>query len=287
MTLLFPLAVAAIMALGAWGYGLLYPGEAIGFILASAVFLPLLTWSDYAASALRAFGYTFSSMAPRDMIWRSIICILALVLIAKGIRPGAVEVLLGISVILLVVVVAQAIHARSYLLPAIRETAPQHDYPLWFKASLPMWGASTLYALAQQFDVVILGFFMSPAEAGPYFAALRTANMLSLLLIAGNLISSPLIAKYHHSGDNEALRRLVRLLTAAIAIPTLLGLGLLALIGKPLLALFNPAFVVAYPLMLILGVGFTFDAIAGPTGYMLQMIGRERTYLKIMRRPIS
>lgn len=282
LTFLFPLAVALLVALGAWGYGVLTPGQSIGFIIASTVLLPVMAWSEYAASALRAFGYTFNSMAPRDIVWRAIICVLAVLVIAQGFRPDAVQVLLAISALLLVIVLAQLGHAHSHLLPALREPAPTHDYPLWIRTGLPMWGAATLYALAQQFDVVVLGFFMSPADAGPYFAALRTANMLSLLLIAGNLISAPLIAKHHHSGDKEALKRLVRLLTAAIAIPTLIGFAILVLIGKPLLSLFNPAFVVAYPVMLILGVGFTFDAIAGPTGYMLQMIGREKTYLKIM-----
>ena len=253
-----------------------------GFIVASAELLPIMAWSEYAASALRAFGYTFNAMAPRDIVWRAIICVIAVLLVVQGIKADAVQVLLTVAAILFVIVVAQLGHAHVYFGQALREPAPRHDYPLWIKTSIPMWGAATLYALAQQFDVVILGLFMSPADAGPYFAALRTANMLSLLLIAGNLISAPMIAKHHHSGDREALKRLMRLLTAAIAIPTLLGFGLLALIGKPLLALFNPSFTSAYLVMLVLGVGFTFDAIAGPTGYMLQMIGREKTYLKIM-----
>ncbi len=56
----------------------------------------------------------------------------------------------------------------------------------------------------------------------------------------------------------------------------------MAVIGGWLLGLFDPSFVSAYPLLLILGAGFTFDAIAGPTGYMLQMVGKESAYLKIM-----
>ena len=282
VNLLFPLAVGGLVALSAWGYGIIYPEQATGFIYAAAILLPVVAWSEYAASSLRAFGYTLHSMAPRDIYWRTLLCLVMLYVITRHIRLDATQVLLLAAGILLVIVFAQFMRAAPQFLPAFREPSPQYDYPLWIKTSIPMWGAITLTSAAQQFDVVVLGFFMSPADAGPYFAALRTANILSLLLIAGNLISAPLIAKYHHNGDHAALRRLVRLLTAAIALPTLLGLGILALIGKPLLGLFNPAFVSAYSVLLILGVGFTFDAIAGPTGFMLQMIGRERSYLKIM-----
>jgi O-antigen/teichoic acid export membrane protein len=130
--------------------------------------------------------------------------------------------------------------------------------------------------------VVILGLFLSPEDSGSYFAALRTAGLLSLLLIAGNMVSAPLIAKYYHNGDRVMLQKLVRLLTAGIAIPTLAGLLFLALIGGWLLRLFDPSFISAYPILLILGIGFTFDAAAGPTGYMLQMVGKENAYLKIM-----
>jgi O-antigen/teichoic acid export membrane protein len=52
--------------------------------------------------------------------------------------------------------------------------------------------------------------------------------------------------------------------------------------GGWLLSWFDESFVSAYPILLILGLGFMVDAVAGPTGYMLQMIGRELTYLKIM-----
>ena len=190
--------------------------------------------------------------------------------------------LLLASLALLAILTGQLLYAGYSMREVISGKPSQQDYQLWIKTLLPMWGAASLYALAQQFDVVILGLFLSPEDSGPYFAALRTAGLLSLLLIAGNMISAPIIARLYHAGEWVMLQKLVRLLTAGIAIPTLFGLGILALIGGWLLRLFDPSFVSAYPLLLILGVGFTFDAIAGPTGYMLQMVGKESIYLKIM-----
>ncbi len=183
---------------------------------------------------------------------------------------------------ILAIVMWQFWLARAYFKPALNAASTTNDYNDWTRTIWPMWGASTLYAFAQQFDIVVVGYFLSPTESAPYFAALRTAGMLGLLLIAGNLISAPIISRLFHAGDKAALQKTVRLLSLGIAIPTLVGFGILALIGEFLLGLFNPAFVSSYYVMLILGLGFTFDAVAGPTGYMLQMVGHERSYLKIM-----
>jgi O-antigen/teichoic acid export membrane protein len=117
-------------------------------------------------------------------------------------------------------------------------------------------------------------------ESGAYFAALRTASLLSLLLLAGNLAAAPLMSSQYHANDLSGLRKTVQLVSAGIGLPTLLGLGFLALIGRWLLALFDPSFVAAYDVLLIIGAGYAFDAAAGPTAYLLQMTGHERAYLK-------
>jgi O-antigen/teichoic acid export membrane protein len=253
----------------------------IDYLLAAAILVPVMTIAEFAASAMRAFGYTAAAMAPRDIVWRIAGCAFALFAVWKG-GTTSFAILSFLAATLLFIVGWQFLRAKQQFAPAFNDEKPAYDHSDWQRTIWPMWGASALYAFAQQFDIVVVGYFLSPAESAPYFAALRTAGMLGLLLMAGNLISAPVISKLFHAGDNAALQKTVRLLSLGIAIPTLVGFGLLALIGEFLLGLFNPAFVSSYYFMLILGVGFTFDAVAGPTGYMLQMVGHERSYLKIM-----
>ena len=49
-----------------------------------------------------------------------------------------------------------------------------------------------------------------------------------------------------------------------------------------MLGFFDPSFVAAYPLLLIIGFGALVDAISGPNSYLMQMTSYEKDYLKIM-----
>jgi O-antigen/teichoic acid export membrane protein len=281
-SIIVPVLTGIALALGIKIYTRYWPDSDLDFIFMTALLIPVMTASEFVACALRAHGLTIASMAPRDIVWRAAVAGLAFLAIHFGFQLDSGGMLLLASLTLLAILIGQLFYARFSMGQAFVGKSSQQDYPLWIKTLLPMWGAASLYALVQQFDVVILGLFLSPEDSGSYFAALRTAGLLSLLLIAGNMVSAPLIAKYYHNGDRAMLQKLVRLLTAGIAIPTLAGLLFLALIGGWLLRLFDPSFISAYPILLILGVGFTFDAAAGPTGYMLQMVGKENAYLRIM-----
>jgi O-antigen/teichoic acid export membrane protein len=257
-------------------------GLGLGYVRAAAVLVPLFAAAELAANTLRANGHTFAALSPRDIIWRALVPLSAAALAWFGISLTGAEALLLSAIIIAIILAVQIALAVRVLPVQFRNPAPRYDRSRWIAAALPMWGAATLYALVQQFDVVVLGVFLSPEESGPYFAALRTAALLNLLLIAGNMASAPLIARCYHSGDHDGLKRLIHLLTPGIALPTLAGFGIIALLGPFLLGLFDPGFASAYPLLLILALGFTFDAISGPTGYILQMIGKERLYLAIM-----
>jgi O-antigen/teichoic acid export membrane protein len=136
--------------------------------------------------------------------------------------------------------------------------------------------------MIQQFDVVIIGSLLSKPEAGAYFAAQKTAMMLSLVLIAGGLVTAPTMAALYHAGRRAELQRLCQKLALAIAATTILGYGVLVVIGSSLLQLFDPAFVSAYPILLIVGLGTVVDAISGPNSYLMQMTNYEKPYLKVM-----
>ncbi len=58
--------------------------------------------------------------------------------------------------------------------------------------------------------------------------------------------------------------------------PSLLVAVLILILGKPLLWLFSPKFVDAYPLMFVLAVGYLFRAAMGPAEFLLNMVGEQR-----------
>ena len=147
---------------------------------------------------------------------------------------------------------------------------------------LPLWGAGIVFAMIQQMDVVVVGYLMNGAETGAYFAAQKTATLLSLVLIAGGLVTAPTMASLYENKNQNELQKLCTQLVIAIVVVTLLGFVFLVFTGNILLSFFNHSFTSAYPILLILAFACMIDAVSGPTAYLMQMTSYEKAYLKIM-----
>ena len=65
-------------------------------------------------------------------------------------------------------------------------------------------------------------------------------------------------------------------------LPTAAATAVLLLIGKPLLMMFGPDFVEAYPLMCVLAVAFLVRALAGPAQNLLTVTGHQNTAVIIL-----
>ena len=246
-----------------------------------ALLIALMSLAEFAQAALRADGVIVLSLAPRDIGWQ--ILVISASVAAYGLTKNfGAELALWIATVSLALVTFPQV---AMLLRRLKIRRADYFGPtqmaMWLSATWPMWGASVLVGMIQQFDVVLLGMFVGPEQTGPYFAALRTATLMTLVLFAANMVAAPLISQYYHSADFPRLRRMNRLLVIGITAPTLLGFGLLVAFGRPLLAVFDPHYVDAYWQLVILAAGFSISALAGPVNYFLQMVGLERQNLKI------
>ena len=252
-----------------------------GYWAVVAILIALMSLSEFLQAALRADGVIVLSLAPRDVGWQIMVIVASFVAYMQTRNFGA-ELALWIATASLALVTFPQV-----LLLVRRLNIRRADYfgptqmAMWLSATWPMWGASVLVGMIQQFDVVLLGMFVGPEQTGPYFAALRTATLMTLVLFAANMVAAPLISQYYHSADFSRLQRMNRLLVIGITAPTLFGFGLLVVFGRPLLAVFDPGYADAYWLLVILAAGFSVSALAGPVNYFLQMVGLEKQNLKI------
>lgn len=141
--------------------------------------------------------------------------------------------------------------------------------------------AKNLYAFAilgvviQMSSGVIIGIFRPAADVAQFHACLRLAVLVAAVLASLNSLVAPRFARYHASGNTEALRDLTRkaaIVTTGIAIPMLL---LALCFPKVLLSLFGESFLVAAPILGILAVGQFVNAATGSVGFLLNMTGNE------------
>ena len=279
------LAGSLVTALGLVAVSLLFgqrTGAQAAYDGAVGLLLAAIALSEFGASALRADGRTVLALAPRDILWR-LALLLSLVLFGMAnVRVDAVAGLFLAGALLMMIVATQSAWSIGMTRGGNALEVPAAIRCKWVKALWPLWGGGVLFAMVQQFDVVVVGLFLAPEQSGSYFAALRTANLLGLTLIAGSMVGAPLIARYHHAGSRAELVRLCRVLSVCIALPTLSSLVFLLVAGRWLLAIFDATFADAYDLLAVLAAGYAFAALCGPTAVFLQMIGRERDHLKMM-----
>ncbi len=273
------IAVAAVVSISGVADSISGSPMAPVLIAALAMFIAL---SDYCASALRSQGQVAWSALPRDIGWRiSAPLTAALAVFAGLVLPNTVA--LGICVATLALVTAlQFSKSRLLYSELAKNAAHVVDWARWRRPLLPLWIASVVFALIQQADVLVVGSILGAQEAGAYFAAQKTAALLGLAMIAGGQVAAPMMATAYHSGNLPELRRICRLLAAAIAVVTFAGLILVAGFGDRLLGIFKPEFVSAYPVLVLFAISATVDALCGPTAYLMQMTTLERAYLKIM-----
>jgi O-antigen/teichoic acid export membrane protein len=279
------LAASLVTALGLLVISLIFgqrTGAEAAYYGAVGLLMGAIALSEFGACALRADGRTVLALAPRDVFWRIALLLSLSILGMAKVRLDAVAGLFLSGAVLAMIVAVQSFWLLGMTRGGVARTVPTEIRLKWITTLWPFWGAGVLYAMVQQFDVVVVGLFLMPEQSGSYFAALRTASLLGLTLIAGNMVGAPLIARYYHSGSHAELVRLCRVLSLCIALPTLSGLIFLLVTGRWLLAIFDASFADAYDLLVILAAGFAFAAFCGPTTVVLQMIGRERDHLKMM-----
>ena len=236
---------------------------------------------DYSTNLLRAQGKVVVSMLPRDVLWRVLAPLLAFEALIYQHGLNATQALLASVVVLFGLNIWQALVA-SRIATALGPAKPSVDFSKLRSSLWPLWLALIINAMIGQFDVVIVSAMLSKPEAGAYFAAQKTAQLLSLVLIAGGLTTAPSMAALYHSGKRDELQALCRKMAMAIAGLTIAGFVFLIVVGKLLLGLFDASFVSAYPVLMVLSLGAVIDAMSGPNAYLMQMTHLERGYVAIM-----
>jgi O-antigen/teichoic acid export membrane protein len=237
---------------------------------------------DYSTNLLRAQGSVVESMLPRDVLWRFFAIIIGGIFFWQGYKLSGPAALLIAASILIVLAGWQVLAVHRRMNAALQSRDIKSVWRIIAPNMAPIWATSIIIAMIQQFDVVIIGSFMSSADAGAYFAAQKTAALLSLVLIVAGLVTAPTMSALYHSHKLAELQKLCRNLAGAIALVTAIGFIILVIYGHELLALFDAHFISAYPVLIIVAIGTMIDAVSGPNAYLMQMTAYEKPYLKIM-----
>ncbi len=247
----------------------------LGVAAGTALFAVAFGWAEFASAALRAQGYIAIAMAPRDIAWRVLVCAVFGWSALAGWRFGAEALILVVGATLMIVVAPQIALLRRAA-AADAASLSGEDRKTITRYSAIMWAAATADLAKNYAGVVIVSGYLGAHAAGIYFAAERTANLLSFLLLAITLVAGPQVSHYYHSGRTDLVRLVVGLAGCAAGLAALAGIVFFFFFGARVLALFNPDYAAHLPILLVLALGQLFAAASGPVHILLVMTGHER-----------
>lgn len=258
-------AVTLIVPTGDWPVSALL----VGFALA-----PLMGLFSFETQVLRALDRFAWSYAPNYVLRP-----LAIGLSVGGLLWGTgtispLSVLLCTGVVLLAMMLVQQWGIRSTLaaFSSTVERVPQR----WLRVSLPLLLTSGSQLIVSQTDVFLIGILVDSEEVGIYFAAMRTAQIVTFFSFAVDAVAAPEVSRLYH-GESDRLQSTVSSLAHWYFWPTLgVALGL-TFLAEPILSLFGTAFTTGQPIMIILVSGLVIGAAMGPQFYLLSLTGHEQS----------
>ena len=173
------------------------------------------------------------------------------------------------------VVVLQASMTHLRIAKEIAPTRRNYEIGTWVGAALPtllMWG---FYMLLTSTDILVLQNFRPAEDVAHYYAAAKTLAIISFVNFAVSAAAGHRFAQYHAAGDGGRLQALVRQCVRWTFWGSLAATLAILAFGWPLLWLFGPGFVAAYPMMFVLALGLLARAAVGPAERLLSMSGHQ------------
>lgn len=241
------------------------------------LFCLLFSFGELIAVALRVKERMIAALAPRDFGWRLVVILLLLAWYRLA-QPASTQSLLWLmSLTLLPFLLYQLYLLRRHLrwLPVPPQASQYHKRSCYF------WGIVLTGPILTQAGTLIVSSSYALEASGAYFAAERTSNLLTFLLVAIHIVVGPRLSRAFEERDFAKTQRLVALSALAASLVSLLLFVPLVLFRGQVLAWFSPQYSAQGDLLLWLGLVQLFNAMAGVTAFFLQMAGKERLTLLI------
>ncbi len=251
-------------------------------IIAACAFLFAQSLMQFNGQFSRVAAGIFVGDSPREVLWRLLVVItLSFHHLAQS-SFTATEFFFTAAAAIMVSVGLQSWRVTRVFPAAVLQARSQTDVPAWIPRSFRMWLSAMLDTANQYLEVIVIGLFLGPAAAALYFVATRITNVFGMIAASITAYATSQISGLFHTSARDELQQVLRSLAMIGA--TLAGGAFLVIVfgGNLLLWTFGPAYVSAYPALIVLAVGGALGALTGPAAYLLLLTGNEGAYPRIM-----
>jgi len=251
-------------------------------LYAAAVLILPLALAEYWSSVLRAQGSVWIGLAPRDIVWRAALPLAVVAPWYAGVTVSGWAALALTAAVLALSLGLQYVVAEARKFEIAAGTEDLRGY--WSahgKASRWFFLGTVLDSAALNMDIIFVGLLVTPAAAGVYFNAFRTAGLLTLFMFAITLVVAPMVAQHYHAGQMRQAQAITALCAWAGFVFSLVVFVGFVLFGEPVMSLFGGDARNGALLLVILSVGLLVDAATGPSRIVMMMTGHEHAYVRI------
>jgi O-antigen/teichoic acid export membrane protein len=273
------LAASTLLALiGA--AGLYYFGDRLSSyyvipLYLGAITLPMLAVGEIQDGLSRSFNWADLALWPAYIIRPLLILIFMGGALWFGAGATAVTAMGSVIAATYITSMVQLLSLERRMRKAVPRGPRKYDPLLWVGVALPIFVVEGFFNLLTNVDIILVGHYMSPDQAGIYFAAAKTMALVHFIYYAVRAGSAQRFSQYYANGDRARLAAFVRDTLHWTFWPSLAMVGLMLLAGKLLLSLFGASFVGGYPILFVLSIGLLFRASIGPAETLLIMAGQQ------------
>ena len=244
-------------------------------LLIGCLTLPAFVVANTQDGIARSHDWMRLGLMPQFIIRQALIIGFTAGAFALGFHLGATLAMLASAAAVWIAMTGQMLVLNRRLGGHIEGGARAYDFRGWLAISLPILLVESFYLLLSYTDVLVLQQFRPSEEVGVYFAVVKTLALVSFIHYAMSATTAHRFAEYHALGDSQRLSAYVAHAIKWTFWPSLAATAVLLALGKPLLWLFGPQFVVGYDIMFVAAIGLVVRSAIGPVERLLNMLGHQ------------
>jgi O-antigen/teichoic acid export membrane protein len=237
--------------------------------------LPAFVVANTQDGIARSHDWMRLGLMPQFIVRQSLIIGITAGAFVLGFHLGATAAMIASATAVWIAMIGQMIVLNRRLGGHIEPGARAYDFRGWLSVSLPILLVESFYLLLSYTDVLVLQQFRPSEEVGVYFAVVKTVALVSFIHYAMSATTAHRFAEYNSLGDTARLSAYVAHAIKWTFWPSLAATLVLLALGKPLLWLFGPQFVVGYDIMFIAAIGLVVRSAIGPVERLLNMLGHQ------------
>lgn len=238
--------------------------------------LPAFVVANTQDGIARSHDWMQLGLMPQFIIRQALIIGITACAFLLGYHLGAVAAMVASAGAVWIAMTGQMVVLNRKLADHIEPGPKAYDVSGWLAVSLPILLVESFYLLLSYTDVLVLQQFRASDEVGVYFAVVKTLALVSFIHYAMSATTAHRFAEYNALGDKARLSAYVAHAINWTFWPSLAATIVLLALGKPLLWLFGPQFVIGYDIMFVAAIGLVVRAAIGPVERLLNMLGQQK-----------